>query len=355
MKRLRMETELVQLIPRSFAWEQCVLPIDKLGKLLTVAMACPIDKKTIAEIEQMTGLRVKAMLAKLDEIHAAVEKYYPREEEDSADTYSMGLIPSAMAGKKEDVAEKVSGLAALPAPPALLERLEALGESGVADAARMAQMDPAMAATMLSLANSAAYGMTGRVDSVPMAVAVLGWPGVKTACGRCREASEIKQAELWRSRGLRAAKIAKALAGAVGGVSPAVAYTGGLLHVLGRFVLAVSSPQKYRLIEAELACGPLIAEEEKSFTLTHVEAGSKFALSWHLPAGLSESMRCYLNPDAANDNAASLTRIVSVAAHLSASDNGVTAELLEPCGESLAALKLDVASALAEAERALQA
>ena len=354
LKRLRIEPELVQLIPRDIAMEQYVLPIDKLGRLLTVAMACPIDKRTIAEIEQLTGLRVKAMLARLDEIHAAVNKYYPKEGEEGRETFIMGLIPIATAGKKEEVGEKVGELANLPAPAKLLDRLESLGADGVRDAARLAQTDAPMAATLLSLANSAAYGMTGRVDSAPMAVALLGWPGVKAACARCREAAQIKESGPWRERALRSARIAGALAGVTGGVSPSAAYTAGLLHELGRFVLASVAPQKYRHIDAGLVCEALLKEEEKSFSLNHVEAGSNLAMRWHLPNGINEALRCYLDPSSAGEAAAALTRIVAVAAHLGASGNGLTPELLEPCAESLAALKLDAATALSEAERALE-
>jgi HD-like signal output (HDOD) protein len=349
LKRFRIERELVLLIPRELAQEHYVLPIDKLGKLLTVAMACPIDKRTIAEIEQLTGLRVQPMLCKLDEIHDAVQKYYP----DESGGFGLGLIPSALAGRREDVGDKVAELAALPAPDALLARLQELGASGLHDAARLASTDAPMAAMLISLANSAAYGMNGRVDSVPMAVALVGWPGVQVACAACREAREVKEAAPWRERGLRCARIAGALAAALGESTPAAVYTAGLLHELGRFALATVSPQKYRLIDAAMHGDALVEEEEKWFSLTHAEAGARLAVQWHLPSTLGESLRHYLRPEAASSSAASMTRIVSVAARLAVSDGEFSPEHLAACEDTLQAMGMDAQRAASIGEAAL--
>jgi type IV pilus assembly protein PilB len=71
--------EVLKTIPREFAIANQVFPIDKLGKLLTVGMACPLDSKSIQELQELTGLRVKALLCSMDDILACIKQYYQTE------------------------------------------------------------------------------------------------------------------------------------------------------------------------------------------------------------------------------------------------------------------------------------
>lgn len=72
----RIPPELIELIPEEFAVRHKIFPIDRLGKLLTVGMACPLDEKTIAELNERTGLRVKPILCSFDDIDACIRRYY---------------------------------------------------------------------------------------------------------------------------------------------------------------------------------------------------------------------------------------------------------------------------------------
>jgi type IV pilus assembly protein PilB len=76
LRNYKITEELLDLVPRYFARKYEVFPIDRMGKLLTVAMVCPLDLKAIAVIEKMSGLKVKPMLSDADEIHAAIARYY---------------------------------------------------------------------------------------------------------------------------------------------------------------------------------------------------------------------------------------------------------------------------------------
>lgn len=67
---------LLELIPTEFATKNEVFPIDKLGKLLTVGMVCPLDRATINELEEITGLSVKPMLCTESEIRLALSRHY---------------------------------------------------------------------------------------------------------------------------------------------------------------------------------------------------------------------------------------------------------------------------------------
>jgi len=68
--------EVISLVPPHFAMKHEVLPIDKMGKLLTVGMACPLDTSTIGELEQMTGCRIKPVLVGMNDVKVAINRYY---------------------------------------------------------------------------------------------------------------------------------------------------------------------------------------------------------------------------------------------------------------------------------------
>ena len=71
-----IKEEAVGLIPKDFAMKHQVMPIDRLGKLLTVGMVCPLDIQTVREIEQLTGLRVSPLLCSLRDIRACIDECY---------------------------------------------------------------------------------------------------------------------------------------------------------------------------------------------------------------------------------------------------------------------------------------
>ena len=76
LSNYQVRHELLLLVPREFAESRQIFPIDRLGKLLTVGMACPLDMATVEETEEMTGLRVKPMLCSRSSIKVAISRYY---------------------------------------------------------------------------------------------------------------------------------------------------------------------------------------------------------------------------------------------------------------------------------------
>jgi type IV pilus assembly protein PilB len=71
-----IEPSTIQLIPREFAEKHEVIPIDRLGPLLTVGMVCPLDSATLKLVEEFTGLRVSAVLCTKEQIQSAIRRHY---------------------------------------------------------------------------------------------------------------------------------------------------------------------------------------------------------------------------------------------------------------------------------------
>ncbi|MCK5557011.1 MAG: ATP-binding protein [Candidatus Hydrogenedentes bacterium] len=57
-----IKTEMLDLLPYKLSREHRVLPVDKLGSILTVAMVDPFDSAVLEKIQERTGLRVKPVL-----------------------------------------------------------------------------------------------------------------------------------------------------------------------------------------------------------------------------------------------------------------------------------------------------
>jgi hypothetical protein len=79
LKHCRIPDELAALIPRDFALERQVCPIDKMGHSLTVGMVCPIDRGTVEELRHITGLSIMPMLCTAESIIATIHRCYPDE------------------------------------------------------------------------------------------------------------------------------------------------------------------------------------------------------------------------------------------------------------------------------------
>ena len=75
----RIPEELAALVPRDFALERQVCPIDKMGRSLTVGMVCPIDEGTVEDLRRITGLSIMPMLCTAKSIISAIHRSYPNE------------------------------------------------------------------------------------------------------------------------------------------------------------------------------------------------------------------------------------------------------------------------------------
>jgi len=76
-RHCRVQQQVCDLLPRDFVMQHELLPVDRLGRLLTVAMVYPFDVDAIAQAEEGTGLRVKPMLCRAKEFYEAARRLYP--------------------------------------------------------------------------------------------------------------------------------------------------------------------------------------------------------------------------------------------------------------------------------------
>jgi HD-like signal output (HDOD) protein len=195
-----------------------------------------------------------------------------------------------------------------PFPQSALRVLELVNDDNVSmhQFSDLIASDPALSCEVLIIANSALLAQRHRVTSVLQAIVLLGTRTLKGVCltvavraylGKAMNYPSLRA--IWR-HSLACALIAEQLA------DPAVidkgtAYTGGVLHEIGRFALAVLRPQEYaKLLETH--CGPpssILESERILFGFDHREAGRHLVAEWKLPAEFEAMLGAH---DSANRN-----------------------------------------------------
>lgn len=73
-----IDTGLTTLIPEPMARKYCLIPIDRIGNALTLAMADPSNVQAIEEVELLTKCVVQTFVSTPSDIGKALDKYYPR-------------------------------------------------------------------------------------------------------------------------------------------------------------------------------------------------------------------------------------------------------------------------------------
>lgn len=79
------DSQLLELIPREILTGSIVLPVAKVGKVLTVALGDPFNMSTMEEIETLTGMTVVPLVASEREVKEVLRKFSEQASPDLAD------------------------------------------------------------------------------------------------------------------------------------------------------------------------------------------------------------------------------------------------------------------------------
>lgn len=310
-----LSSEFIDLIPADFARKHEIVPVDKMGKNLTLAMACPLDTETIDELQKTTGLRIRPLLVSMDAIRSVLDQYYPEPRPGVAESSVPASSPvsTAVSGADlrhvdsamtiERVLQLVRNVQSLPALPVIVQNVRNMmedPETSTTEVAREIAKDPALTAKVLSLANSSAYAFARTVDSVPLATALLGLREVysmvlsATVMRQFSRSQHFDYERFWEGARF-CATTAKVIARTSGYKPVEGVFAAGLLHDMGRLVFAELMPERYRDIGPELSDTEVLALENARFGLAHPEIGYVLATEWALPPEIAEPIRFHHN------------------------------------------------------------
>ncbi len=71
-----IDSELKELIPESLARKYDILPVDKMGDILTVVIANPLDERAIDEVAALTECKIEVFVSTYREIREAIGRFY---------------------------------------------------------------------------------------------------------------------------------------------------------------------------------------------------------------------------------------------------------------------------------------
>lgn len=189
----------------------------------------------------------------------------------------------------------------LPTIPAVLARIlqlvEADGSHG-RDLIEVIERDQVLTGKILRLANSAFFGQSRRVATIPRAVVLLGFSTVRNLALSVKVWDALSAGiprgrveELW-AHSVASAIVTRALTARLRAGDPDEAFTAGLMHDVGRLVLAMKFREAYW--KAVGAGGePVERIESATFGVDHAEVGAWLLEAWSLPPGIVEAVRLH--------------------------------------------------------------
>ncbi|QIJ70910.1 HDOD domain-containing protein [Thermosulfuriphilus ammonigenes] len=196
----------------------------------------------------------------------------------------------------------------LPTVPATILRLiESLGnvEVTVEELEDIIRYDQSLTSKVLSVANSAFYGHRVPITTVKRAIIALGLDEVRNIALSIMMISIFKTPEEFEDFSLNDFWLhsiavglgARIIAGALGRPDDEVFFVCGLLHDLGRAVLATQFPDEFRaILKVQRETGCHLLEAEASLDVPHTWVGRWLARYWKLPGFVIEAIRYHHHP-----------------------------------------------------------
>lgn len=76
LSNYEIDPELMKLIPENVAKQYCLIPIDKIGNSLTIAMGNPLNAQAVEDIELITNCKIQIFVSTITDVNNAVRKHY---------------------------------------------------------------------------------------------------------------------------------------------------------------------------------------------------------------------------------------------------------------------------------------
>ncbi len=214
-----------------------------------------------------------------------------------------------------------------PIPQIALEILNSLDnkEYDVQNIADMVRQEQVIAARTLQLCNSSFYNRGRKIETIDHALIMLGRDLfvklvissiIEDFFNRYIQGYSLCKGGLF-SHSLGTAITAERIARHTGKAVPAVAYSAGLLHDIGKVVLDQFVSDVYPFFYRRLLDGStdLQSVEQEIFGIDHAQVGLQLARKWSFPQSLTDAIGFHHRIDTRTDNS-SLLILVHLANHL---------------------------------------
>ncbi len=205
--------------------------------------------------------------------------------------------------------ENIKQLVALPDACIRVNELIDDPQSSVGDFADVISLDTDLSARLLSLANSAYFGLPAPVETISRAVTIIGTSELRdmaiatAACDLFEgvPADMFNMDDFWHYS-VGTGIIARALAREVDILHPERLFVMGILHDMGRLVILqhLTSQARDILLIAQGKTTLLSHAEREVLGYTHSEVGYELCRLWKLPESIRTVIRCHHDPELAH-------------------------------------------------------
>ncbi|MGQ0823898.1 MAG: HDOD domain-containing protein [Actinomycetota bacterium] len=239
----------------------------------------------------------------------------------------------------------------LPVQPGAAMRLLWMLEdprTSAADLGRLIESDPSLSTQVIRLANTAFYGLSGKVSSAWRAVTVLGLATVRAlattaAFDLFSEKGRSVPDDFW-PHSVTSAAAAAALARRVG-VQSNEAFSAGLLHDIGSALVFRRAPRRYDAVLDRMtqnAALTVVDAEREEFGVTHAEVGSAALGVMRFPAEMVDAINFHHHHP--SEVTSLLGRLLIAGDALALTVDGLTSEQNIEIGVALEALEIPASS-----------
>jgi len=208
----------------------------------------------------------------------------------------------------QTIHDQIDNIPPLPATVTHVLGVTANPESSASDLMQVILPDQTMCATILKLANSAAFGQPQQVYTIERALMVLGFDEIKniiigkavfSSFPKISRATTQSVGVFWEHAftcGLTAKIIAEHYK-----LSPSELFISGLIHDIGKLVMLMAFPGSYPLLDEHSLANHFQAmgAEIAQYATGHDQVGLELARRWNLPEQLESAIGYHHNPEKA--------------------------------------------------------
>lgn len=211
-----------------------------------------------------------------------------------------------------DVVRNLKKLYPMPHVTYKARKIIKSSRAGFEEIGGILKADPALAGRVLKVANSAYYGMSGKISSIHHAATLLGSDtliqiitlvGNSKMLGTSLQGYNISSDDLWK-HSLTAAVCANVLSVKRSSDDEEDSFLAGLMHDSGKIILDSYVLQREKIFHRYLEVAKVSIQKAEQVILgfDHAHTGYELCLKWNLPENLSIGIKYHHNPFVSGGN-----------------------------------------------------
>lgn len=181
-------------------------------------------------------------------------------------------------------------------------------DSSAQDLMEVILPDQSLSLTVLKIANSVLFGRPKKVDSLKLAITILGFNEVQSIALSKAVFNSFNELpheykpfvdKFWQHSFI-CAMASRRIAGDFD-YQEDIAFMAGLIHDIGKLVMLQTFSEEYQPSQwmARLSVQDVLEDEKAAFSFTHDEIGGQLLSKWHFPDTLMAAVSSHHHPDSA--------------------------------------------------------